>query len=128
MNHSIVTILIIDEHDHVRGLLASGLDKSGPFRVVAHTSSPLIGTELAWFWEPDIILIDLKGRGRYAVEVCRRIARASPASRIVIFTSYLVSGEEKSYLAAGAARCLLKGVTLRDLARELRALARPVAA
>jgi DNA-binding NarL/FixJ family response regulator len=117
-----VTVLIIDEHTGVRGLLARRLNGHPAFRVVAHTGNALLGTEMAWFWEPDVILVDLKGSGRYAAEMCRRIARASPGSQLVVFTSYLLQGEESSYLEAGAARCLLKGVNFKELIEELRVL------
>ena len=122
-----ITVLIIDEHAGVRGLLARRLNATPPFRVVAHTGNPLLGTELAWFWEPDIILIDLKGMGRQSAGMYQRIARASPASRLVVFTSYLLDGEEREYLAAGASRCLLKGIALKTLVDELLSLSQTAA-
>jgi len=55
-----IDVVIIDEHAAVRELVARGLNADPQFRVVAHTSDALQGTELAWFWEPDIILFDPK--------------------------------------------------------------------
>ena len=123
-----ITVVIIDEHSGVRGLLARRLNSYPPFRVVAHTGNALLGTELAWFWEPDIILVDLKGMGSHTAAMYRRIARASPGSRLVVFTSYLLDGEERDYLQAGVSKCLLKGMSLKALAEELRGLLQPVAA
>ena len=123
-----ISVLIIDEHSGVRSLLARRLNSYPPFRVVAQTGNALLGTELAWFWEPDIILVDLKGMGAHSAPMYRRIARASPGSRLVVFTSYLLAGEEGDYLHAGAARCLLKGISLKALAEELHGLLQPVAA
>ena len=117
-----IRVLIIDEHAGVRGMLARRLNAYPPFRVVAHTGNPLLGAELVWFWEPEIVIVDPKATGRYGTEMFRRIARASPGSRLVVFTSYLLEGEEQSYLNAGAAKCLLKGMSLRALAGELRGL------
>jgi len=57
-----------------------------------------------------------------ARSVYRRIARASPASRLVVFTSYLLGAEERSFVQAGAAKCLLKGISLKALAEELRSV------
>ncbi len=123
-----VTVLIIDEHSGVRGLLARRLSAYPPFRVVAHTGNALLGTELAWFWEPDIILVDLKGMGANSAPMYRRISRASPGSRLVVFTSYLMAEEERDCLQAGVSKCLLKGMSLKALGDELRGLVQPVAA
>ena len=123
-----ISVLIIDEHSGVRSLLARRLNSYPPFRVVAHTGDALLGTELAWFWEPDIILVDLKGTARYGTDMYRCIGRASPGSRLVVFTSYLLDREEEECLAAGASKCLLKGMSLKALAEELRGLVEPVVA
>ncbi len=117
-----ITVLVIDEHDGVRGLLARGLDAASPLRVVASTGSALEGAELAARWQPRIILVDLKMPGRYRAEVYRRICRASPASRLVVYTSYLSEDEERVSLESGVCKCLLKGMSIRDLAAELRTL------
>ncbi len=117
-----ITVLIIDEHTALRELLARRLNVHPSFRVVAHTGNTLFGTELAWFWEPDVILVDLKAGGYRAADTCRRISRASPGSRLVVFTSYLLDTEERGFLEAGAAKCLLKGISFKALAQELRAL------
>lgn len=123
-----ITILIIDEHHGVRALLARRLNSLPPFRVVAYTGNPLLATELAWFWEPDIIIADLKQMGRASADMYRRIARASPGSRLVVFTSYLLEEEERDFLEAGVCKCLLKGISLKALADELRRLSRPAVA
>jgi len=44
-----------------------------------------------------------------------------------VFTSYLLEGEKQSYLEAGAAKCILKGMSLKALAQELSSLVLPVA-
>lgn len=120
-----IDVLIIDEHADVRTLLARRLSADPRFRVIAHTGSPLRGTELAWAWEPDIILIEPKSAARTGADAYLRIARASPRSRLVVFTSYLREGERRAYLEAGVAKCLLKGMSMKALAQELASLAEP---
>ncbi|HEU4760584.1 MAG TPA: response regulator [Dehalococcoidia bacterium] len=117
-----ITVLIIDEHTALRELLARRLGAHPPFRVVAHTGNALLGSELAWFWEPDVILIDLKASGCHAADLYRKVSRASPGSRLVVFTSYVLDREEQSFRKAGVAKCLLKGMSFRALSQELRHL------
>jgi len=122
-----INVLIVDEHGSVRELVARGLNADPQFRVVTHTGDVLLGTELAWFWKPDITLFDPKTTCRHCSDMCQRIARASPGSRLVVFTSYLLQEEEQAFLEAGASRCLLKGLSLKALAQELLSLVQPVA-
>lgn len=114
-----VTLLLIDEHDDVRGLLSRGLGAYPPLKVVAATRSPMKGIHLAETLAPDIILVDLRRRGQYSAETYARIGRASPSSRIVVYTSYLTPEEEEAARAAGACCCMLKGLSVKELAGRL---------
>ncbi len=102
------------------------LEASPLFQVVAHTGDLPAGTQLAWFWEPDIILVDIKTADRSRCGPCRRLALASPQSRLVILASYLLPGDRKSFLAAGADKCLLKGISVKELIDELVRLVEPM--
>lgn len=117
-----IDVLIIDEHADVRALLARRLNADGRFRVIAHTGSLLRAAELAWAWEPDIILIDARPDALTGADAYLRIARASPQSRLVVLTSYLREGERQAYLEAGVSKCLLKGMSMKALAEELAGL------
>ncbi len=119
-----ITVLIIDEHDEVRPLLARRLNSTPRLCVVAETGSQFQGAELAARWRPDVILMDVKTRGPYRTEMCGRIARASPRSLLVVFTSFLDNGEKQAWMRVGVRKCLLKDIGMRGLIDELRALAR----
>ena len=114
-----VTVLLIDEHDGVRGLLSRGLGAYPPLKVVAATRSPMKGIQLAETLAPDIILVDLRRRGQFSGETYSRIGRASPSSRIVVYTSYLTPEEEEAACASGACCCMLKGLSVKELAGRL---------
>lgn len=117
-----IRVLIVDVHPQVRELLARRLDAQPDFTVVAHTGDPTVAADLAWFWEPDIILLDVRRTDGGALDSCRSIARASPASRLVIFTSYLQPREEELYRKLGACTCLVKSIGLDSLLQGLRSL------
>ena len=117
-----IKVLIIDEYPDVRERLARRLEAVPGLKVVAQTGNPLLAAELARSLRPDVILADFKRRGPSRVEMFRWIGTASPPSRLVVYTSYLGDLEEKACMQAGAAACLLKGMSVRDLAKELEAL------
>lgn len=114
-----VRLLIIDEHDDVRSLLSRGLAAYPPIKVVAATGSPMEGIRLAETLKPHLILVDLRRRGDYGVEVYSRIARACDTSKVVVYTSYLTPEEEEAARAVGVLVCLLKGLSVKDLAGRL---------
>ena len=122
-----VTVLLIDEHDRVRALLSRGLGAYPPLKVVAATRSAMKGIQLAESLAPDIILVDLRKRGQFSGETYNRIGRASASSRVVVYTSYLTPEEEQAARDAGVCVCLLKGLSLKDLATSLIQIAGGVA-
>jgi two-component system nitrate/nitrite response regulator NarL len=118
-----ITVLIIDEHPEVNARLAHGLSAMAGFRVVAHTTNPVWAAEFAHHWNPQIIIADFKRGHRPRSEMVRWMKENSPDSQIVVFSAYYLEDERNEFLQAGAARCLLKGLTLNELAAELRNVA-----
>jgi two-component system response regulator DesR len=119
-----ITVLIIDGHDELRRVLVRRLDGLTGLQVVGETGSPTRGVELAAANHPDVILFDAPNPRLYGAELCARIVRSSPASRLVVFTSVLDAETESAYRRAGAERCLVKGIAAGALAEELTTIAR----
>jgi DNA-binding NarL/FixJ family response regulator len=118
-----ITVLIIDGHEELRRVLVRRLDGLTGLHVVGETGSPTRGVELAASTRPDVILFDAPAPRLYGAELCARIVRSSPGSRVVVFTSVLDQETEGAYRRAGAERCLVKGLAAGDLAEELAAIA-----
>jgi NarL family two-component system response regulator LiaR len=116
-------LLLVDENTEVAALLAKRLSEVNGFQVVAQTGNPLIAAELAHLWRPNIIIADFNRRGRYGAAMYAWLKKSSPSSALVVLTSFIQNGDEELYKKAGASRCLLKGLSVRDLAKELRAVA-----
>ncbi len=114
-----VNVLVIDEHSDVCASLARGLAAQPGLNVVGATSNLVFGAELAHLSEPDIIVAGFKRVNGDSVVTCRWLKRMSPRSRLVMLASYLEDGEEKRFQAAGASRCLLSGISAKDLAGEV---------
>lgn len=119
-----ITVLIVDDHDELRRVLVRRLDGLSGLEVIGETGSPTRGLEIAAASHPDVILFDAPAPGLYGAELCSRIVRASPSSRVVVFTSVLDQETEGAYRRAGANRCLIKGLPVGDLVGELTAIAR----
>ena len=118
-----ISVLILDGHADVRDLLANRLACQPDFKVVALTGDPAEATCLAESYQPDLVIIDV--RRLDDVALCfGRIREGSPASRLVILTSYFERGEEEAYARLGAAACLVKDAGLARCLEDLRRLAK----
>jgi DNA-binding NarL/FixJ family response regulator len=115
-----ITVLIIDEHPEVCRLLARGLEALPGFRVLDHTTNPVLAAELAHQYSPQIIVTDFKRSGSSRGGALRWLRQVSPGSFLVVHTSYYVNGEREALQSAGVARCLLKGMSVKKLGAELR--------
>jgi DNA-binding NarL/FixJ family response regulator len=115
-----ITVLVIDEYEEVCRLLARSLESLPGIRVLAHTTNPVKAAELAHELAPQIIIADFKRGAAPRVDMFRWIGRSSPQSRLVIHTSYYTPDEREALQANGFSRCLLKGMSVKDLGAELR--------
>jgi two-component system vancomycin resistance associated response regulator VraR len=118
-----ITVLVIDEHEAVCAALARRIEEFGGFQVIEATSNPVLAAELAHELNPDLIIADFKRGPRPRPEMARWLLNASPRSKLVIYGSYYTDGEREAFASAGAARCLLKGMSGDDLSKHLRAVA-----
>ena len=116
-----ITVLLLDDHTDVRVLLAKRLGSLPGFKVVAHSANPLVGADLAHVMRPEVIIADFQRR-QFQRELYRWLARAAPQSHLVILTSYMEECEQGECKEAGVALCLLKGISVRELAEKLREL------
>lgn len=124
MKHERVTVLILDEHEEVCAALARRIEDFGGFRVIEATPNPVLAAEIAHEFSPQIIIADFKRGPRPREEMVRWIRQASPKSKLVVYGSYYTEGEREAFAAAGATRCLLKGMSATALAEELCAVSR----
>lgn len=115
-----ITVMVVDQHEKVCASLARSLERLPGMTVLAHTTNLTLAAELAHRSSPDVIIADFTWGEVARPDVLRWFARMSPQSRLVVHSSYYTDGERESFLSAGASRCLLKGMSVRDLGIELR--------
>lgn len=111
------------KHADVGAGLARSLSRVSGLRVIANTSNPVLAAELAHQSAPQVILADCTRGARRRSEVISWIKRNSPSSQVVVYSASFADGEQEAFQDAGAARCLLKGQSSRELGRELRRVA-----
>ena len=122
MNDSI-RVLIADDHPLFREGVAHSLTAEPDMALVGQAASGEEALSLARDLLPDVLLLDIVMPGKGGLAAAAEVAAACPATKIVMLT---VSEHEDDLLAAfkaGARGYVLKGVSARDLANVVRAVA-----
>jgi NarL family two-component system response regulator LiaR len=125
--NGVIRVLIVDDHEMVRQGLCTFLALHGettgnelPIHVVGEAGDGLQAVEAAARLKPDIVLLDLVMPEMDGIQATPRILEVSPASRVIILTSF---GEEEHVLPAiqsGAHGYLLKDISPRALVQAIR--------
>lgn len=119
-----IRVLIAEDHPVVRRGLRGFLETYAEFQVVAEAEDGLQAVALAREHVPDVILMDLLMPRLGGVEAIEQIMAFSPATRILVLTSYAEDELLFPAMRAGALGYLLKEVEPEDLVGALRAAAR----
>lgn len=118
-----VRVLVVDDHPLFREGVAHSLTGEPDVALVGQAASGEEALRLARDLLPDVLLLDITMPGKGGIAAAVEIATACPAVKIVMLT---VSEDEDDLLAAfkaGARGYVLKGVSARELANVVRAVA-----
>jgi two-component system, NarL family, response regulator LiaR len=120
----VISVLIADDHPFVRHGLRTYLETLDDLEVVGEASDGAEAVELAGQLLPEVVLMDLVMPELDGVEATRAIRAASPATKVIVLTSF--DDDEKVFPAikAGAAGYLLKDVRPAELAEAVRKASR----
>ena len=120
MEHSGITILIVDDHPVVRDGLAAILGTQPDFAVRGEAATGEEALALFEQLRPDVVLLDLEMPGMDGVAVLRRLREQHPAARVVVFTAFDTDERILGALQAGAKGYLLKGAPRTELFNAVR--------
>lgn len=118
-----IRVLLLDSHEWVRSALRNLLQERG-HDVVGATGDLAEGRALAALLTPDIVLMEAQFPAGSAIEACRAIRKAAPATRVVFLTSATDAMLRLEGILAGADGYLHKDARMEELARILAAVAR----
>ncbi len=118
-----VRILVVDDTDHVRRMLAEMLELDG-FEVVGQAGSGVEAVHLSGPTNPDVIVMDYKMPEMDGLEAAKNIRNSRPNQAIVLYTAYLDSNLERQAKEAGVAMCVGKIEGLNQLERHISELCR----
>lgn len=119
-----IRLLVVDEHPAVSLALATRLASTPGIKVVGTASTLREGIEAAHTLQPDVVLLELKGKSYDPARVTE-MARAlnGNSSGIIVLTSYADDYERELALQTGARRYLLKNIDSARLIAEIKAVA-----
>ncbi len=118
-----VKVLVVDDTDHVRGMLVDMLELDG-FEVVGQAASGREAVQIASESDPDVIIMDYKMPGMDGLTAAKMIRDHKPGQAIILYTAYLDPQLEIDAKEAGVAMTVGKVEGLNQLERHITELCR----
>lgn len=116
-----IRVLIVDDTDHVREMLAQMLLLDG-FDVVGKARSGSEAIAMVSLAAPDIVIMDYKMPQMDGITATRQIREVVPTMPVILYTAYLDDDLERRARDAGISACIGKVEGITSLEREISAL------
>ncbi len=122
------TIVIVDDAPEVRAVLRTSFQFSGELDVVGEGADGAAAVELAGRHLPSLMLLDVSMPGMDGLEALPQVRRASPETRVVMYSGFDEDGLARRTAQLGASAFIQKAGSLEVLVNELLAVleAQPV--
>ncbi|HZJ51739.1 MAG TPA: response regulator transcription factor [Actinomycetota bacterium] len=113
-------VMLVDDHEVVRQGLRSLLETEEDIEVVAEADSGKNAVHFARIQNPEVVVMDVRMPEGSGVEACRAIRDESPATQVIMLTSFSDDEALFNSIMAGAAGFVLKQIRGRDLVDAIR--------
>ncbi|MDQ1711302.1 MAG: hypothetical protein QOE45_752 [Frankiaceae bacterium] len=110
-----VGLLIVDDDSSMRDLLRLTFELHPEFEVLAEAGNGVDAVAAAGTHQPDAVILDVMMPGTDGLDALPGILRASPDSKIIVFSAYATVPIVQRALEAGASLVLEKTVPQRDV-------------
>ena len=123
MNSEQIRLVIADDHVLVRQGIRAFLETHADLAIVGEAEDAASATAICAAQKPQVALVDLVMPGG-GIAATRDIRAASPATQVVLLTSFEDAQQILAAVQAGALSCLLKDVDADALVNAVRKAAR----
>lgn len=120
---SAIRVMVVDDHNLVRSGFRALLEKLPGMEVVGEAQEAAEALELARALQPDVVLMDVRLRGRTGLSGALEIRQHLPATRVLMLSVHADEEYIREARRAGASGYLLKTVEVADLERAVRTVA-----
>ncbi|TMC13288.1 MAG: response regulator transcription factor [Chloroflexi bacterium] len=113
-------LMLVDDHEVVRGGLRAMLEATGEVRIVAEAGGVREAIAAADRARPDVIIMDVRLADGSGIEATREIRARRPETRVLMLTSFADDEALFASIMAGASGYVLKQIRSADLVRAIR--------
>ncbi len=124
MNQPPLRVMLVDDHEVVRGGVRAMLQATDDIIVTAEAASVQEAIDEAARSRPDVIVMDVRLTDGSGIEATRQIRADRPATRVLMLTSFADDEALFASIMAGASGYVLKQVNSAELLRAIRAVGR----
>ncbi len=124
MNQPPLRVMLVDDHEVVRGGVRAMLQATDDIIVTAEAASVQEAIDEAARSRPDVIVMDVRLTDGSGIEATRQIRADRPETRVLMLTSFADDEALFASIMAGASGYVLKQVNAAELLRAIRAVGR----
>ena len=117
-------VMLVDDHEVVRGGIRAMLQATDDIMVTAEAASVREAIDEAARARPDVIVMDVRLTDGSGIEATRQIRADRPESKVLMLTSFADDEALFASIMAGASGYVLKQINAAELLRAIRAVGR----
>jgi NarL family two-component system response regulator LiaR len=115
-------VLLCDDHEIVREAIKGRMNGSESVEIVGEAADGIEVVEKARALAPDVVIMDVEMPKRDGIDATKAVIKASPKTKVIIFTGHAQADLISLALRAGASGYVLKSAPGEDIARAVQAV------